>query len=148
MKIQIQLSTSSSIKSTSGSNNYVRDLDPLMNASNETGDDFSPEVQAAFRKCFGIAGSRKGCGIGSSNMDEGVYYVLPNGNNVNLMYQMDSTVARMLGVPASAKYVVYTDSYADEGPYLGNPDVVGSALTFSSYAPAKAAFIKMIKNPL
>lgn len=127
---------------------HETDLAPLFTAHDMGTDPSHPAVRKAFKQVFGVTSGAQGTGsIGSSNMDEGVYFERTKSKaSTYLLYEVTSDLARELGLPASSKYVVYTDSYMQEGPFDGNVDPVNKPKAFAQYKSAKAEFIKQIKT--
>lgn len=124
---------------------HMADIAPLM-AAHSTGVDKSHQtIKKAFKQVFGVTvGSGEAGSVDVGGESEGIFFDTKSGKEVVLLYNAGVILAGRLGVPASAKYVVYTDSYEDEGPFIGDPIPLNKPKAYANYKAAKAEFIKQI----
>lgn len=127
---------------------YEADLTALYVVDDE------PEISKAFASIFGVLPKSFGSGlavpaqhimgIGDDGIDEGVYFQKENGHMVYVMNSASKQMTDVLGVEAGVSFIVYTDSYKEEGPFIGKVDPVNKVQTFKNWSEAKAEFIAQI----
>lgn len=128
---------------------YRADLCELYEADDE------PYVRQAFSKAFGIEPEMWGAGLAVSSKpildisdyegnDDGIYFQKESGHMVYVMCRPSNIMTDFLQIDPGCTFVVYTDSYEEEGPFIGSPSPVNEFQTFGTWQEAKAEFIKQM----
>lgn len=132
---------------SSKSSKSITTYGDLMEAVAENENEFGSESQKAydaFSSIFGFTpkpGSQ--VGIGSSSDDEGIYYNVKE-NLVLCQARSAPSVAYALSVNKPDVFIVYKDSYKDEGPFLGEVrPVPKTKKVFTSITGAMAYFSEL-----
>lgn len=127
---------------------YETDITELYYADNYI------ETEIAFESIFGTLPSHQelrptyqtayDLGLGDDGFDEGVYFIKENKHCVYVMCDPSDQMTETLKIEAGSKFLVYTDSYEQEGPFSGEPDPVNDIQIFDTWEEAKAEFVNQI----
>lgn len=131
-------------KSSSGSIKTYEDLMEVMSANEDKFGVDSDKALAAFESIFGFKPvDGTSVGVGTSSEDVGIY--CKNESNVVLSLSTDAPgIAHSLGVKQPGVYMVYADSYKDEGPFLGSiRPIAGTKKVFKDLPEAMSYFAEL-----